>query len=98
MPSDRGTLEDSPGDSLSLKPLISCMMGGGIAISSRVGVGAAGVGVGVGIGVGVGAGKGTDSTTPSSWTVCGEGDGEGDVALGGLFIKDPPCGGEGERE
>jgi len=60
------------------------MMGGGIAISSGVGVGAAGVGVG----------KGTDSTTPSSWTVCGE----GDVALGGLFIKDPPCRGEGEHE
>jgi len=96
MPSDRGTLEDSPSDSLSLKPLISCMMGGGIAISPGAGVGVAGAGVGVGVGVGVG--KGTDSTTPSSWTVSGEGDGEGDVALGGLFIKDPPCRGEGERE
>jgi len=92
MPSDRGTSEDSPGDNLSLKPLISCMMGEGIAISSGAGVGAAGVGVGVGVG------KGTNSTTPSSWTVSGEGDGEGDVALGGLFINDPPCKGEGERE
>jgi len=88
MPSDRLTPEGSPGDSLSLKPLISCLMGGGISMSSGVGVGAAGAGVGVGVG------RGTDSTTPSSWTVCGE----GDVALGGLFIKDPPCGGEGERE
>ena len=61
------------------------MMGGRIAISSGAGVGAAGVGFGVGVGVD----KGTDSTTPSSWTFSDEGDGEGDVALGGLFIKDP---------
>jgi len=45
MPSDRGTPEDSPGDNLSLKPLVSCMMEGGIAISFGAGVGAAGVGV-----------------------------------------------------
>jgi len=94
MPSDRLTPEGSPGDNLSLKPLISCLMGGRISMSSGVGVGAAGAGVGVGVGVG----RGTDSTTPSSWTICGEGDGEGDVALGGFFIKDPPCGGERERE
>jgi len=93
MPFDRGTPKDSPGDNLSLKPLISCMIGGGIAISSGAIVGA----VGVGVGVGIGSGKGIDSTTPSSWTVSGVGDGEGDVALGGLFIKDPPCKGEGER-
>jgi len=86
MPFDRGTPEDSPGDSLPLKPLISYMMGGGIAISSGAVVGAAGGGVGIG--------KGADSTTPSSWTVwCG-----GDVALGGLSIIDPPRGGEEDRE
>jgi len=68
MPSNSGTPEDSPDDSLSLKPLISCMMGGGIDISSGAVVGVAGVGVGMGVdvGVGVGVGKGTDSTTPSS--------------------------------
>jgi len=81
MPSDRGTPEDSPGDNLSLKPLISCMMGGGIAISSRVVVGAVGVVVvvDVGVGVGIATGKGIDSTTPSYWTVWRG----GDVALGG---------------
>ena len=96
MPSDRGTPEGSPGDILSLKPLISCMMGGGIAISTGVVVGAVGVGivVDVGVGVGIGTGRGIDSTTPSSWTV-GHG---GDVALGGLSLMDPLCGREGERE
>jgi len=81
MPSYRGTPEDSPGDNLSLKPLISCMMGGGIAISPGVVVGAVGVGivVDVGVGVGIGTGRGIDSTTPSSWTVWRG----GDVALGG---------------
>jgi len=92
MPSDRGTPEDSPGDSLSLKPLISCTMGGGITISSGVVVGA--VGVGVVVDIGIGTGKGIDSTTPSSWTIWRG----GDVALGGLSLIDPPCGGEEERE
>ena len=64
-------------------------------MSPGVVVGAAGVGVvDVGIVAGVGVDEGIDSTTPSSWTV-GHG---GDVALGGLSLMHPPCGGEGERE
>jgi len=72
------------------------MMGGGIVISSGVVVGAVGVGVvvDVGIGAGIGTDEGMDSTTPSSWTVWHG----GDVALGGLSLMDPPCGGEEERE
>jgi len=86
MPSDRGTPEDSPGEGLSLKPLINSMMGGGIVICSGAVVGAAGGGVGID--------EGADSTTSSSWTVwCG-----GDVALGGLSLIDPPRRGEEDRE
>jgi len=96
MPFDRAAPKGSPGDTLSLKPLISCMMGGGVVISPGVVIGA--VGVGVVVDVGVGAGIGTDegiySTTPSSWTVWHG----GDVALGGLSLMDPRCGGEEERE
>jgi len=68
MPSDRGVPDGSPGDVLSLKPLINCMMGGGIAISSGVVAGTVGVGVivGGGGGVGIDTGKGMDSTTLSS--------------------------------
>jgi len=71
------SLKELPGDDLSLKPLISCLIGGGISKSSGADVGAAGGGVGVG--------KGADSTTPSSWTVWRG----GDVALGGLSLIDP---------
>ena len=65
-------------------------------MSSGAVAGAVGVGVVVdgGGGVGIGAGKGMDSTTPSSWTDWHG----GDVALGGLSLMDPPCGGVGERE
>jgi len=96
MPSDRGVPEGSPGDVLSLKPLINCMMGGGIVVSLGMVAGAVGVGIIVdgGGGVGIGAGKGMDSTTLSSWTDWHG----GDVALGGLSLRDPPCGGVGERE
>jgi len=68
MPSDRGAPEGSPGESLSLKPLISCMMEGGIVMSYGVVVGTVGVGVvvDVGIGAGIDTGEGIDSTTPSS--------------------------------
>ena len=71
-------------------------MGGGIGMSPGVVVGAIGVGVVVdgGGGVGIGAGKGMDSTTPSSW-IDWHG---GDMALRGLSLMDPPCGGVGERE
>jgi len=96
MPSDRGAPEGLPSDSLSLKPLISCMMGEGIVISSRVVVGAVGVGVvvDVGIGAGIDTGEGIDSTIPSSWTVWHG----GDVELGGYPSWTPPCGGEEEHE
>ena len=72
------------------------MMGGGIAMSSGVVVGAVSVGVvvDVGIGAGIGADEGINFTTPSSWTVWHG----GDVALGGLSLMDPPCGGKEERE
>ena len=67
-----------------------------MAISPGVVVGAFGVGVvvDVGAGTGIGTDEGIDSTTPSSWTAWHG----GDVALGGLFLMDPPCGGEEERE
>ena len=68
-------------------------VGIGVGVVVDVGIGI-GVVVDVGIGVGIGAGKDMDSTTPSSWT---DGHG-GDVALGGLSLTDPPCGGVGERE
>jgi len=55
------SLKELPGDYLSLKPLISCLISGGISKSSGVDAGAAGGSVGVG--------KGANSTTPSSWTV-----------------------------
>ena len=71
------------------------MMGGEIAISPGMVVGAVGIGVvDGGGGVGIGAGKGMDSTTPSFWTDWHR----GDVALEGLSLTDPPCGGVGERE
>jgi len=54
MPSDRGVPEGSPGDVLSLKPLINCMMGGGIAMSPGMVAGAVSVGVVVDVGIGVG--------------------------------------------
>jgi len=52
------------------------------------------VGVDGGIGVGIGTDDGIDSTTPSSWVVWHG----GDVALGGLSLIDPPCGGVEECE
>ena len=82
MPSFFASPEELP-DDLSVKPLISCMIGGGISKISGAGACIAGVCVG----------GGADST-PSSWPGCCD----GDVALRGLSLMDPPRWGDADRE
>ena len=70
-------------DDLSVKPLINCMIGGGISKVSGSDACAAGVCV-----------EGGADSALSSWPSCCV----GDVVLGGLSLRDPPCWGEADRE